>query len=348
MRIAIVNDTLMSVVALQRIIESDKQHSISWVAENGEDAVKLYKKDKPDLILMDIIMPIMDGVEATREIMDIAPCAILLVTSSVDSNASKVFEAMGAGALDAINTPIFDHSDVITMGEGLLKKINMINKLITFDHKKQSSINKNTTNEKPYETTTLIAIGSSTGGPAALVNTLKNIPTNFPAAFIIVQHIDKQFVEGFVSWLNNQISLPVRIAKNNDKIEVGTVLVSNSEQHLTLTKNQTLSYTSIPEDYPYKPSINVLFDSVAHNRLENSIGILLTGMGKDGANGLLAMKEKGFTTMAQEKSSCVVYGMPKAAVDIDAADLILTPREINTKILQSFIGLHKKDIECTN
>lgn len=343
MRIAIVNDTLMSVIALQRIIESEKEHSICWIAINGEDAINFHKIDKPDLILMDIVMPIMDGVEATRQIMKISPCAILLVTSSVDGNASKVFEAMGAGALDAINTPIFDDSDNAVMGAGLLKKINMINKLITFEHN-ESSISSIIVNEKPNETTTLIAIGSSTGGPNALVNVLNNIPVNFPAAFVVVQHIDKQFLEGFISWLDDQISLPVRVAKNNDKIEVGTVLVANSEQHLGLTKNQNLEYTSTPVDYPYKPSINVLFDSIAYNRLENSIGILLTGMGKDGASGLLAMKEKGFKTIAQEESSCAVYGMPKAAVEINAADLILTPTEINTKIMQFITGSHKVSV----
>ena len=339
MRIAIVNDTSMISITLQKIIESDKNHTVSWIAENGADAIERYKEDPPDLILMDIIMPIMDGVETTREIMNIAPCAILLVTSSVDGNASKVFDAMGAGALDAINTPIFDETDNSKMGKTLLERINIINKLIIYDNVPQVKKPSETVNTN--ETTTLITIGSSTGGPDALVKVLKDIPLNIPAAFIIIQHIDKQFINGFVSWLNDQISLPVQIAKEGDSIKVGTVLVAKSEQHLSLTKNQTLTYTSTPEDCPYKPSVNVFFDSVAKNRLENSIGILLTGMGKDGATGLLSMKEKGFTTIAQEQSSCAVYGMPKAAIDINAEDLKLSPIEINKKIMQSFIGLSK-------
>lgn len=341
MRIAIVNDTLMSVVVLRRIIESDKQHNVAWIAENGEEAVKLCEQDTPDLILMDIIMPVMDGVEATRQIMQQSPCAILLVTSTITGNTSKVFDAMGAGALDVINTPVIDETNESNMGEDLLKKINTIRKLITFETKEQPPEKNLIKNEIINETTTLIAIGSSTGGPSALVEVLNEIPVNFPAAFVVVQHIDKQFIESLIKWLDEQISLPVRMAKNGDKIEVGTVLVADSEQHLTLTKKQTLVYTPEPKDYPYKPSVNVFFDSIAHNRLENSIGVLLTGMGKDGANGLLSMQEKGFTTIAQEESSCAVYGMPKAAVELNAADLVLPPVEINAKIVQSLVD---KDI----
>ena len=336
MRIAIVNDTLMAVEALKRIVSQNKEHSIIWVAHNGEEAVKACADDTPDLILMDINIPVMDGVEATRKIMHDSPCAILLVTSSVTANTSKVFEAMGAGALDAINTPVLEHNSKLKMGEDLLRKISIIKKLIVFETKEQSTIKTHIDKEKLKETITLIAIGSSTGGPSALVEVLKNLPVNFPAAFVVVQHVDSQFMDGFVNWLNEQLILPVRLAVNGDKINVGTILVADSKQHLTLTKKQTLVYTPEPEDYPYKPSVNHFFDSIAHNRYENAIGILLTGMGKDGASGLLAMHEKGFMTIAQEKSTCAVYGMPKAAIELNAADFMLSPIEINKKIVQSF------------
>ncbi len=341
MRIAIVNDTLMSIIALQKIIETNKQYTLAWVAHDGKEAVQACTEDTPDLILMDIIMPEMDGIEATRKIMQQSPCAILLVTSTVEGNASKVFEAMGAGALDAINTPVLDPANNSDMGEGLLEKINTIRKLLAFDRKKYPAVKKHIKKEKLGETPTLIAIGSSTGGPSALMTVLNNLPVNFPAAFVVIQHVDKQFIDDFITWLDGQLSLPVRMARNGDKIEAGTVLVANPEQHLILTKKQTLSYTPEPEDYPYKPSVNVFFDSIACNRLENSIGILLTGMGRDGATGLLAMQQKGFTTIAQEKSSCAVYGMPKAAAKLNAADLILSPVEINTKIVQNFSTMDK-------
>ena len=340
MKIAIVNDTLMAIEALKRVVLQHHEHTIIWVAYDGEEAVKACANEIPDLILMDIIMPVMDGVEATRRIMKDSPCAILLVTSSVTGNASKVFEAMGAGALDAINTPVLHELDDSNIGQELLKKINIIRTLMDFDTNEPISLTHHTPREKLNETTTLIAIGSSTGGPSALVEVLNKIPLNFPAAFVVIQHIDKQFIDGLISWLDEQIYLPVRMAHNGDKIEVGTVLVADSEQHLTLTKKQELCYTPEPNDYPYKPSVNVFFDSIAHNRLENTIGILLTGMGKDGANGLLAMQEKGFTTIVQEKSSCAVYGMPKAAIELNAANFILSPAEINEKIVQSFTDLN--------
>lgn len=333
MRIAIVNDTVMSVVALQKVIECNEQFSVAWIAYNGKEAVKYCAEDTPDLILMDIVMPEMDGVEATKQIMQNSACAILIVTSTIEGNSSKVFEALGAGALDVIHTPILTETDDCIIGYDLCKKIRMIGSLISYDVKTEVPQNNHAKNKILNETTTLIAIGSSTGGPTALTQVLENLPENYPAAFVITQHIDKQFINDFVKWLGEQINLPVRIACNGDRIEVGTVLVANSEQNIILTKDQTLSYTSEPKDCPYKPSVTTFFESIAYNRLENSIGILLTGMGKDGAAGLLAMHQKGFTTVAQEESSCAVYGMPKAAIDLDAADLILPPKEINAKLM---------------
>ena len=342
MRIAIVNDTLMAVEALKRVISQKHEHEIVWVAYNGEEAVEACANDIPDLILMDIIMPVMDGVDATRQIMQDSPCAILLVTSSVTSNASKVFEAMGAGALDAINTPVLDQSDSAQIGEDLLKKIHIISKLITHGKKTQAPAEHKILKVSQTNTMPLIAIGSSTGGPAALVSVLDKLPKNSPAAFVIVQHIDQQFVDGFIKWLNDQISLPVRMAQNGEQPESGTVLVANSAQHLILQKNQTLNYTKDPETYPYKPSVNVFFESIAHYWEGNAIGVLLTGMGRDGALGLLEMHENGFTTIVQEESTCAVYGMPKEAVKLNAANYVLSPVEINEKIVQSFNDMNQE------
>lgn len=336
MRIAIVDDTLMNVVALRRIIENDAQHSIAWIANNGTEAVKFCLKDTPDIILMDIIMPVMNGVEATKKIMENSPCAILLVTSSVDTNASKVFEAMGAGALDVINTPVLEDSTGEKLDNNLLNKITMISRLITHSNKQQKDNAKVSCIKKINKNIPLIAIGSSTGGPSALVELLCNIPEDFPASFVIVQHVDEQFIEGFVKWLNGKVSIPVHMAQDGDIVKIGTVLVADSKKHLTLSENQVLNYTSHPEDYPYIPSVNVFFNSVAHYWQGDAMGILLTGMGRDGAKGLLEMKNKGFTTIAQEKSTCAVYGMPKAAIDIDAANLVLSPTEINKEIVRYF------------
>ena len=130
--------------------------------------------------------------------------------------------------------------------------------------------------------------------------------------------------------------MPVRMAEHGEAITTGTILVSNSSKHLTLNENMELEYTPHPEDYPYMPSVNVFFNSIARYWQGDAMGILLTGMGRDGAQGLLDMKNKGFSTIAQEESTCAVYGMPKAAVDIDAVDLILSPMEINAKIVHSF------------
>jgi two-component system response regulator WspF len=334
MKIAIVNDTLMAVEALKRVVLSTSEHEIAWIAYNGKEAVQLAQNNTPDLILMDLLMPVMDGVEATRQIMQNSPCAILVVTATISGHSGKVFEAMGAGAVDAVNTPVLVPFHAADGAQDLLHKINIIGKL-TNPKAKYTERNQNNVAEVSTPITNnsqLLAIGASTGGPSALASILGELPTNFPAPIVVVQHVDEQFVAGLADWLNDQISLPVRLANHGDKLEPGTVLLSNSGQHIQLSRSGTLLYCDEPKEYPYKPSANVLFESVAKNWLGQAIGLLLTGMGRDGAVGLLAMHDKGFETIAQDKESCAVFGMPKAAIALNAAKQILPLDKIASSI----------------
>lgn len=337
MRIAIVNDTLMAVECLKRILTCHSEHQISWIARDGLEAVELCARNTPDLILMDLIMPNMDGVEATRQIMQHSPCAILVVTSSVDENASKVFEAMGAGALDAVNTPVVATDNTAADGKELLLKLNIISRLIQSDTEKpkpqQTAVKHDTHNNIK-----LLVIGSSTGGPSALVNVLKKIPTDNDIAIAVVQHVDEQFVAGFAEWLDDQLSLSVRLAENGDQLVPGSVLIASSDRHLLMNKNQTLGYSEEPKLYPYRPSINVFFESVAKYWQGQVVGVLLTGMGKDGAQGLLSLKQLGFETIAQDKETSAVYGMPKAAAELHAATQVLPLHEIGNAICKIFSG----------
>jgi len=335
MRIAIVNDTPMILESLKRIIISSSQHEIAWLAENGKIATEVCAHDTPDLILMDLIMPIMDGAEASKIIMQHSPCAILVVTSSVEGNASLVFNAMGSGALDAVNTPVLNPEHPDYSADNLLRKIGVIEKLIrpniTIPKQTETSSIKRTNKSKDAM---LLAIGSSTGGPAALVTLLSALPSDFDAAIVIVQHIDQQFCLGLIEWIDEQIHLPVTMAKNGEAPMEGHVYVSAGDQHLTLDVNGKFTYSHEPVSYPYQPSVNEFFNSVATHWQGDAYGVLLTGMGKDGAVGLLAMKQKGYPTIAQDEESCAVYGMPKAAAKLNAAKYVLPLVDISSQLLK--------------
>lgn len=319
MRIAIVNDMSLAVEALRRTLKQAPQHEIAWVAYNGLEAVNKCTHDRPDLILMDLFMPEMDGVEATKRIMQQSPCAILIVTADVQHSSAKVFEAMGYGALDAVNTPTFGEEDAHL----LRSKIHTIGKLI------------GKTKFVPIQARVpLIVIGASTGGPKAIVTILSQLPPDFGAAIVIVQHVDVQFASGMIDWLGQQTALEVRKAKVGDRPTKGIVLFASTNDHLCLQPNGTLTYTPYPTNYPYRPSVDVFFKSVAQYWTDRGTAILLTGMGRDGAEGLKALRQQGWYTIAQNESSCVVYGMPKAAIDLGAAVDVLSPEAIAPALLR--------------
>jgi len=334
MRIAIVNDMQFAVEGLKRVLAASPEYKVAWVAENGKAAVEKCAADIPDLILMDLVMPVMDGIEATRRIMIGSPCPILVVTGSVEGNAAKVFDAMGAGALDAVKTPVLGKNGEVSGDIALLSKIDTIRKLtigIKVNEKstmfQQVSIGRSSHGA-------LVAIGSSSGGPAALAQVLACLPVNFPASVVIIQHVDAHFAEDLALWLNNQCPLPVKAARQNDELLPATVYIAATSDHLVISHTGRLVYTPEPRKFVYRPSVDVFFDSVAKHWKGDTIAVLLTGMGRDGATGLLNLREMGFHTIAQDQSSCAVYGMPKAAANMNAAVEILSIKEIGPGIVK--------------
>ena len=324
MSIAIVNDVPMAVEALRRVVTSVPAYEIAWIAEDGEEAVRKCAADVPDLILMDLMMPRMDGAEATRLIMRDSPCAILVVTATVDGHLSKVFEAMGRGARDAVQTPVLGRSGEPSGASELLAKIAMFGRLIGKPRLPNLS-------ERAMAATAgarhagfpLVVIGASTGGPAALARVLSGLPQSFPAAITIVQHVDEQFAPGLASWLAGEAKRAVRVIRQGDRPEMSAVQVASTNEHLVLTEDLTFQYTRDPAEYPYRPSIDVFFQTVVQHWRGTAVGVLLTGMGADGALGLLAMRRAGWPTIAQDEETSVVYGMPKASAKLGAAIEIL-------------------------
>lgn len=334
MRIALVNDLPLALEALRRAL-AGSPHTIAWTARNGAEAVQLCADDRPDLILMDLIMPVMDGVEATRRIMRANPCPILVVTATVDGNSARVFDALGAGALDAVNTPVITGPQAAANVRALLAKIEMLGRLI-------GSATAGTATPFPQVAAGrsgltkqwLFAIGSSAGGPAALAEILRALPENLPAAVVIVQHLDESFAAGLAEWLGQQGNLPVRLAREGDEPMPGAALLPGRGDHLVLTPQGRLAYTPHPENYAYRPSVDVFFESVALNWKGAAAGVILTGMGRDGAIGLKKMRDARFPTIAQDQASCAVYGMPKAAAAAGAAAQILPLAQIAPALAQ--------------
>jgi len=338
MRIAIVNDVLLAAEALRRVIVRAGEHDVAWMAFDGEEAVARCQRDRPDLILMDLFMPRMDGVEATRQIMATTPCAIIVATAKVEEHTGKVFEAMGAGALDAVSLPVFTDAAPLDGAKELLAKIETINRLVGSPKQRRPGlVPSQSARPSSAPETNMVAIGSSAGGPAALTTLLAALPADFPAAIVIIQHVDKQFTQGLTTWFATHTKLQVRVAQEGDRLEPGVVYLAGRDQHLVLSSSIQLGYVSQPADSSYCPSVDVFFKSLAKKWSGKAIGVLLTGMGRDGADGLKALRDAGHYTIAQDKRTSAVYGMPKAAAELDAAREILALDKIAPRLTNILI-----------
>ena len=334
MRIAIVNDLPLAVEALRRVVSSVGQYEIAWIAYDGAEAVRKCAADIPDLILMDLIMPVLDGVEATKQIMQNSPCAILVVTATVSGNASKVFDAMGFGALDAVNTPVLGTMGGMQGASNLLLKIETIAKLIGKRSWKDLKSSGAFAAARLEGKQTLVAIAASTGGPLAIAKILRKLPRDFGVPIVIVQHVDAEFAPGLADWLTEEAKLSVELIRAHDKPDNRQVLLAATNEHLILTTSGNLIYTSEPKDHPYRPSADVFFRSLAENWKGSGVAVLLTGMGRDGAEGLLKLRKSGWMTIAQDKDTSIVYGMPKAAAELKAAEKILPDEQIAPALME--------------
>ncbi|WP_320171457.1 chemotaxis response regulator protein-glutamate methylesterase [Maridesulfovibrio sp.] len=333
MRIGIVNDMGAAVEVLKKVVLS-AGYEVAWVARNGERGLEKCLKDIPDIVLMDLVMPVMDGVEATRRIMNECPCPILIVTSSIAENASRVFEAMGAGALDVVTTPSLGPTGSLEGDDGLISKISVISKLQGNGRSASSRVRP-----APAKRTIppVLAIGSSTGGPTALASILGALPDDFPAAVAIVQHVDGSFSSNLAQWLDSQTGLKVSIAASGDMLRAGEVKLAPGDRHMLMGPGGTVQITSDHGGAIYVPSVDMFFDSLVHAGFPSgSAAVLLTGMGADGARGMLALRNSGWLTIAQDEQSSVVWGMPGAAVKMGAAREICSLGDIPRVLVRHF------------
>jgi len=331
MRIAIVNDLALAQTVLRRLVESVPGYSVAWVAADGAEAVRKAAADRPDVVLMDMVMPVMDGVEATRRIMAASPCPVLIVTASLGANFGKVYEALGAGGLDAVKTPTFGPGGQLRGSEALLARLAKLAQASRMRNAEGGMRNEEGTaspsalriSHSALRLRPFLALGASTGGPEAVAQALACLVPAPPGPVVVVQHIAADFATGFANWLQARTALPTGVALAGDAPKPGRVYVAGSDDHLALGPDRRFAYTAEPKDYPYRPSVGVFFASLGANWQGPGVAVLLTGMGDDGARGLAELKRLGWHTIAQDRATSVVYGMPKAAAELNAASEVL-------------------------
>jgi len=334
-RVGIVNDLALAAEALRRAVAAIPDHTVCWVARDGREAIARATAERPDAVLMDLVMPQMDGVACTREMMRIAPCPILITTATRTGNFDLVFQAMSAGALDAVDTPRLDPSGALVGLDEFTAKLRRVHGMTSRTATLPEQVFRRPA-APPTGKPPLVLIGASTGGPKAVAQVLASLRTRRDLAIILVQHVDRHFSAGLATWLETESRFPVRPAEDGVTPEGGVALLAASNDHLTMTSRGALRYTREPIDYPYRPSVDVLFRSVAAMWGESGSAALLTGMGQDGAIGLRALKEAGWRTLAQDEATSVVWGMPQAAVKLGAAQFVLPIDEIGPMLLRGF------------
>lgn len=387
-RVLVVEDSPTARELLVALFNQSGDIHVVGTAVNGEEAVQRTIQLRPDVVTMDIHMPRMDGLEATRQIMQVAPVPIVMVTTSTSRPDMDItFEAMRAGALTLVKKPGLADSETC---ERVIQTVRLMAD-VPVVHRWARPADRTATTlttpppataitppaispitlppvtpapppaKLPGSTTTptqsivpgaafppariglrerdmqgrlIVGIASSTGGPSALVSTLKNLPPNYPLPVLIVQHITKGFASSLVEWLNGQIPLRVRLAEQNEPLAPGTVYLSPDDYHMQVSDRGSLLLHRSPPYKGLRPSANYLFYSLARVYGRQAVGIILTGMGDDGVDGLEQLHQAGGLTLAQDEASCVVYGMPNEAVLRNAIDYQLTLDRISSALLQ--------------
>lgn len=331
MRVAIVHHEASSRELLRKLLGTVPDCSVAWAAGDERETMRKCERDQPDVLLLDMDLPGTDCAQMVCSVKKSTPCAVVVMAPSVDSRAAKIFEAMRCGALEAAQTPAYNARGTLEGDQQFLKKIATIGRLlgrnISFT---QNPIPKTAPDRLPP----LVVVGCSTGGPKALATILASLPSGMGAAMVIVQHVDVQFAGGLAGWLNSQTPLAVTVAAEGTQPRYDTALVAATNDHVVLGEDLLLHYTAEPRDYPYRPSVNTFFESVVKHWPHTGVAVLLTGMGRDGAEGLAALRKAGWHTIAQDEKTSVVYGMPAAAAEIGAAVEVLPLDRIAPAILK--------------
>lgn len=335
----LVDDSPVALTILRKMLESSPEIEVVGTARNGQEALELIPSLQPKVICTDYHMPVMDGMEFTKQVMDKFPRPILVVTSTISRRDShKAFPLLEAGALDVFPKPravLFTDREAT---KDLVHRIKILSGVVVFRKRIQPRgetppvTSAPATRKEGAVVPRIIAMGASTGGPPVLQEILASLPADFPVPILCVQHISPGFLEGLVEWLDRHCQLKVVAARLEEVPHPGTVYFAADHSHLKVDERGRMTVSHDPPLDDHRPSVTALFNSVAAYYGSKAWAILLTGMGSDGAQGMHAIAQAGGSTIAQDEASCAVFGMPKQAIDLGAARYVLPPEEIARKL----------------
>jgi len=347
-RVLVVEDSLTVRRLLVDVLGSDPAFEVVAEAENGQQGVDMCRLLRPDVITLDMHLPVMDGVSATEHIMGHFPTPILIVSSSTNrGDLFKTYDALAAGAVDVLEKPTGQEDDGV-WEKKFLAAVKLVSRIRVITHLRARLGSVGRAAPAVLESPSLpapragagdcslLAIGASTGGPGALVDVLREVPNNLQLTVLIVLHIDEPFSSAFAEWLSNQTSHSVAYAVGGEPLASpakGRVLMAAPGRHLVARAGR-LSLSSEPERHSCRPSVDVLFESLAVECANQTVACLLTGMGRDGASGLLALRRAGAYTIAQDEATSVIYGMPREAALLGAAQSILPLSQIGAAMVR--------------
>jgi two-component system chemotaxis response regulator CheB len=346
-KVLIVEDSLVDLEILKMLLASSLEVKVVGTARNGKEALELIPKLQPAVICTDLHMKEMDGLEFTKQVMAKYPRPILVISYSVQKeDTDNILQLLSAGAVDIFPKPTTGlPSDYERVKLELINKIKILSGVTVFTKRQQQPTTTATGAQFSFQASTarrliditspirVVTIGASTGGPQALQTILTQLPLNFPVPVICTQHISEGFLQGLVDWLALECQLQIKIATVGESPLPGTIYFAPDRSHLELDPQGKFTYSMSPPIDGHRPSVTVTFKSVANFYGRATAGVLLTGMGRDGAEGMLAIAQAGGITIAQDEKSSVVFGMPSEAIALGAAQHILPIHEIAPLLL---------------
>lgn len=329
--IAHISKAIQSSIA--QILSQNAFCELIWTAEDLEEIQFKFFNNPPDFLILDINLIPLEAPQFIQLLLKKHLCHILLTTSDIAANADKIFDSLGQGAAEVICMKNENLDKDTHFVDQFLFKLNKILRLEGRDAFVKAKPRRDFLSSKRSQHHPLIVIGASTGGPLAISQIISNFPPHVNFTVVIIQHLDAAFIPNLISWLSGYSKIPVKEALPGTRLEPGVIYLAAKEQHLVINKAKQFEYINLKTPNVYAPSIDVFFESLAENWIEPEVAVLLTGMGSDGAVGLKKLFDHSWYTIVQNQESCVVYGMPKIAVNLGAAHEILPIKEIGPRIL---------------
>lgn len=335
-RVVVTEDSAVTRALLTAILEEAPGFELVAAVPDGAAAVGAVARLRPSVVTMDLHMPRLDGVEATRRIMREAPTPIVVVTASSEVDGRMTYDALAAGALSVVARPVGPSDprfaarrDALITELRLMAGVRVVRRV---ERAEPRAPTPPLAPHRPVRPVRVVAIAASTGGPAALYRLLSDLPRGFDVPILVVQHMSEGFIGGLARWLSDAAPGPVRIARDGDVLVPGVVLLAPDGAHLRVTADGTVRLDAGPPIGGHRPAATALFDSVAEAYGDRALGVVLTGMGRDGVDGLARLRATGAVTLAQDAASSAVFGMPGAAVEAGAVERVLALNDLGPTI----------------